>query len=145
MFSNRQSEPPKISTVEPTNAMAADHPIYRYTAFPNLCVAATATPNPDWPAENSVELRVPCCLSVELVILSWAQLLRGYVATDNVVFRVEEESVNINVLDGSVEYLLEGSVQTTEEGGAGQRCSGIYFRAVGASLSIQISASMSTD
>lgn len=136
--SKPSSEPTKIFIVEPTATMAAnsgDRPIHRYTAFPNLCVDAPPAPNSGKPADNMTEFRVPCNLSAESVVTSWAQLLRGYVGMDGVVFRVDSETVGVNFLDGSVEYLPEGSVQIPEDEGAGQRCSGVYFQTVRSFLS----------
>ncbi|RPB02033.1 hypothetical protein L873DRAFT_1788049 [Choiromyces venosus 120613-1] len=104
--------------------------MHHYTAFPNLCIAATPTSDPELPAHNLAELRIPSSISKKSIIVSWSQILRGYIPADNVVFRVGDEVVNVDFLTGSVEYISEKSIQVGEEEGASQRCTGIYFQAV---------------
>ncbi|CUS14787.1 unnamed protein product [Tuber aestivum] len=108
----------------------ADHQMRRYTVFPNLCIAAAPTPDPELPTHNSVELRIPSNISEESILVSWSRILRGYVPGDSVVFRVGDEVVNVDFLTGDVGHIPEKIVQVGDEEGASQRCTGIYFQTV---------------
>jgi len=115
------------------NAMSgdsADHQMHSYTAFPNLCVAVTSTPYPELPTHDLVELRIPSDVSKKSILVSWSQILRGYVPGDNVVFRVGNEVVHVDFLTGSVECIPEKNIRVGEEESSLQRCTGIYFQTV---------------
>ncbi|KAG0133500.1 hypothetical protein HOY82DRAFT_640839 [Tuber indicum] len=109
---------------------SADHQLHRYTTFPNLCIVATPTPDPGLPAHRLVELRIPSDSSKESILVSWSQILRGYAPGDNVVFRVEDEVVNVDFLTGDVEYIPGENIQVGEQEGALRGCTGIYFQTV---------------
>ena len=109
---------------------SADHKMHSYTAFPNLCVAATSTPYPELPTHDLAELRIPSNISKKSILVSWSQILRGYVPGDNVVFRVGNEAVNVDFLTGGVECIPEKDIRIGEEEGSLQRCTGIYFQTV---------------
>ncbi|PWW73490.1 hypothetical protein C7212DRAFT_359603 [Tuber magnatum] len=104
--------------------------MHRYTTFPNLCIAAAPTPDPELPTHNLAELRIPSNISKKSILFSWSQILRGYVPGDSVVFRVGDEVVNVDFMTGSVKYIPEKSVQVGEEEGALQGCTGVYFQNV---------------
>ncbi|KAG0635451.1 hypothetical protein HOY80DRAFT_1011858 [Tuber brumale] len=104
--------------------------MHRYTAFPNLCVAAAPTPDPEQPTHSLVELRIPSDSSKKSILVSWSQILRGYVPGDNVVFRVGDEVVNVDFLTGDVEYIPRKNIQVGEQEGALRGCTGIYFQTV---------------
>jgi len=108
---------------------SADHQMHSYTAFPNLFAAATS-PYPELPTHDLAELRIPSNISKKSILVSWSQILRGYVPGDNVVFRVGNEIVNVDFLTGDVERIPEKNTQVGEEEGNLQRCTGIYFQAV---------------
>ncbi|KAL7274506.1 hypothetical protein RUND412_002588 [Rhizina undulata] len=83
--------------------------VYRYTAFPNLHALSTVSTESgisELPARSSLEL--PQGVGKEVIIIAWALLLRGYVgssAGENVVFKVDEEDVNVDFSKNTVEVV----------------------------------------